>query len=69
MGHKFAIVVIWCLTCLDPGNTDFGDENRLEDSDSIVVGVKYSEKVCVSMSVLTCRADFCRFWQLFVISV
>lgn len=60
MGQKYATVVISCLTCLDPGNTDFGDESGLEDGDSVLIGVRYIEKVCVSMSVLTRRADMCR---------
>jgi hypothetical protein len=46
MGTKYSEIVVTCLTCLDPGNIDFGDESEFKDQDGIVVGVRYIEKVC-----------------------
>ena len=48
MGTKFAQVVETCLTCLDPENTDFGDERDFQDADGILVGVRYIEKVGIT---------------------
>ncbi|KAI1178841.1 hypothetical protein F4777DRAFT_535833 [Nemania sp. FL0916] len=45
MGRRYAAVVKTCLTCLDHDNTDFGDEKDLVDSDGVLVGVRYIEKV------------------------
>ena len=45
MGNKFAEIVETCLTCLDENNADFGDEHEFTDSDGILVGVRYIEKV------------------------
>jgi serine/threonine protein kinase len=45
VGRKYAEVVETCLTCLDPNNTDFGDEREFLDQDGILVGVRYIEKV------------------------
>ena len=47
MGPKYAEVVETCLTCLDPDNANFGDEQELLDEDGILVGVRYIEKVCI----------------------
>jgi hypothetical protein len=44
MGTKYAEVVVTCLTCLDRGNLDFGDEEEFQDEDGIVVGVRFIEK-------------------------
>jgi hypothetical protein len=46
MGTRYAEVVVTCLTCLDRGNLDFGDEEEFQDEDGIVVGVRFIEKVC-----------------------
>jgi hypothetical protein len=45
IGVKFMEVVVSCLTCLDKGNKDFGDESEFLDTDGILVGVRYVEKV------------------------
>jgi serine/threonine protein kinase len=45
MGTKYSQVVETCLTCLDPGNPDFGDATEFQDEDGIRVGVRYIEKV------------------------
>jgi hypothetical protein len=45
MGTKYADIVETCLTCLDPDNTDFGDEREFQDADGILVGVRYIEKL------------------------
>lgn len=50
MGTKYAEIAETCLTCLDPGNADFGNETEFEDEDGICVGVRYIEKV--SMRIL-----------------
>ncbi|GAW16181.1 hypothetical protein ANO14919_056040 [Xylariales sp. No.14919] len=47
MGRRYAAVVKTCLTCLDPDNTDFGDEQEFLDKDGVLVGVRYIEKVSV----------------------
>ncbi|OKL64437.1 hypothetical protein UA08_00880 [Talaromyces atroroseus] len=39
MGTRYSEVVVTCLTCLDPGNVDFGDESEFQDDDGIQVGV------------------------------
>jgi hypothetical protein len=45
MGRVYTSVVLSCLTCLDPNNQGFGDENNFMDEDGILVGVRYIEKV------------------------
>ena len=45
MGTRYSEIVETCLTCLDPGNADFGDEREFEDEDGILVGVRYIEMV------------------------
>lgn len=45
MGTKYSKVVETCLTCLDPDNVDFGDEQTFQDEDGIEVGARYIEKV------------------------
>jgi serine/threonine protein kinase len=47
MGDRYTSVVISCLTCLDTGNADFGDQREFLDDDGILVGVRYIEKVGV----------------------
>ena len=44
MGIKYARVVESCLTCLDLGNEDFGEESELQ-GDGVNVAVRYIEKV------------------------
>lgn len=46
MGHRYTQVVVMCLSCLDGENNDFGNQHELFDSDGILVGVRYIEKVC-----------------------
>jgi len=45
MGSRYAEIVITCLTCLDRGNEDFGDEEEFQDDDGITIGVRFIEKV------------------------
>lgn len=45
MGEKYTGVVVNCLTCMEPDNVDFGDEEEFEDEFGIGIGVKYIEKV------------------------
>ena len=44
MGTKYARIVESCLTCLDLGNEDFGDESEFQ-GDDVIVAVRYIEKV------------------------
>jgi hypothetical protein len=52
MGDRYAEIVETCLTCLDPGNIDFGDDKAFEDEDGIIVGARYIEKVLLRLSRL-----------------
>jgi hypothetical protein len=45
MGSKYANIVQTCLTCLDKGNEDFGDESEFQDRDGVLIAVRYIEKV------------------------
>ena len=47
MGTKYSKIVETCLTCLDTGNTDFGDESEFRDADGVLVAVRYIEKVSI----------------------
>jgi hypothetical protein len=49
MGDKYTSVVITCLTCLDPGNEDFGDDEEMRDDDGVLVGVRFIEKVLLKL--------------------
>ncbi|KAM5377980.1 hypothetical protein ACJZ2D_004726 [Fusarium nematophilum] len=42
MGTKYAEIVETCLTCLDPDNEDFGDQQEFLDEYGIRVGVRFS---------------------------
>jgi hypothetical protein len=46
MGERYKEIVANCLTCMDQDNADFGDQSEFEDIDSVLVGVRYIEKVC-----------------------
>ena len=48
MGTIYSEVVVTCLTCLDPENADFGNEDEFQDEDGILVGVRYIEKVSLA---------------------
>ncbi|KAI0466141.1 hypothetical protein F4859DRAFT_333179 [Xylaria cf. heliscus] len=52
MGRRYAAVVKTCLTCLDHDNTDFGDEKEFLDSDGVLVGVRYIEKVLSQLNAI-----------------
>ncbi|KAL8784510.1 MAG: hypothetical protein Q9195_009020 [Heterodermia aff. obscurata] len=46
MGTRYANLVVACLTCLDPDETNrFGKKEDLQDEDGVVVGIQYIEKV------------------------
>ncbi|KAK3985912.1 Serine/threonine-protein kinase-transforming protein Rmil [Cladorrhinum sp. PSN332] len=49
MGDRYTAVVVTCLTCLDPGNEDFGDPEYMRDEDGILIGVRFIEKVLVQL--------------------
>lgn len=52
MGTKYADIVVTCLTCLDAGNVDFGDEDEFQDEDGIIVGVRFIERVLTRLNEL-----------------
>ncbi|KAJ5335388.1 hypothetical protein N7452_007791 [Penicillium brevicompactum] len=45
MGEKYMNVVVNCLSCMDTSNEYFGNESEFQDSDGILIGLKYIEKV------------------------
>ena len=46
MGTRYTKIIVACLTCLDPDETNqFGKRTDLEDEDGLVVGIQYIEKV------------------------
>ena len=48
MGTRYADLVVSCLTCLDPNETNrFGSQADLQDEDGIIVGIRYIEKVSI----------------------
>lgn len=53
VGTKYSKVVETCLTCLDSGNEDFGDEKEFRDELGIAVGVRYIEKVVAKLAEIT----------------
>lgn len=53
MGDKFTAVVVTCLTCLDEGNEDFGDQSEMCDDDGILIGVRFIEKVLFKLSEIS----------------
>lgn len=50
MGSRYAAVVETCLTCLDEGNEDFGDDEEFRDEDGVAVGVRYVMKVVARLA-------------------
>ncbi|UKZ73156.1 hypothetical protein TrVFT333_000797 [Trichoderma virens FT-333] len=50
MGDKYTSVVVTCLTCLDQGNEDFGDDEEMRDDDGILVGVRFIKKVLLRIN-------------------
>lgn len=53
MGDKYTSVVITCLTCLDDGNEDFGDDKEMQDEDGVLVGVRFIEKVLLRLNEIS----------------
>jgi hypothetical protein len=53
MGDIYAGVVLACLTCLDPGNQGFGDEEHLKDEDGILVGVRFIEQILMELDKIS----------------
>jgi hypothetical protein len=53
MGDKYTSVVKTCLTCLDVGNEDFGDEAVMLDDDGILVGVRFIEKILLRLAEIS----------------
>ncbi|KPA36740.1 hypothetical protein FLAG1_10475 [Fusarium langsethiae] len=52
MGDIYSKVVETCLTCLDEGNTEFGDPRNFEDDCGVEVGSRYVKKIMEVMSVI-----------------
>ncbi|KAF7552040.1 hypothetical protein G7Z17_g4575 [Cylindrodendrum hubeiense] len=53
MGEKYTAVVMTCLTCMDEGNVDFGDQSEMQDEDGILIGVRFIEKVLLRLSEIS----------------
>lgn len=53
MGDQYTAVVLTCLTCLDQGNEDFGDEQDMCDDDGILIGVRFIEKVLLKLDAMS----------------
>ncbi|KAI1452650.1 hypothetical protein F4805DRAFT_23235 [Annulohypoxylon moriforme] len=53
VGNKYTAVVITCLTCLDEGNEDFGDQDDMRDEDGILIGVRFIEKILLRLSEIS----------------
>ena len=49
MGDIYTEVVLTCLNAWQDGNNSFGDKKLFMDSDGIIVGVKYSEKIITKL--------------------
>ncbi|KAL8757720.1 MAG: hypothetical protein Q9199_002007 [Rusavskia elegans] len=49
MGQVYTSTVIACLTCLDPGNTNFGDHEDLREETGILVGLRFVEKILMQL--------------------
>ncbi|KAF2163001.1 hypothetical protein M409DRAFT_68654 [Zasmidium cellare ATCC 36951] len=53
MGEIYSDVVVNCLTCLDEDNVDFGDSTDFEGNDGVAVGVRYIEKILLSLGSIS----------------
>ncbi|BCS27122.1 uncharacterized protein APUU_60170S [Aspergillus puulaauensis] len=53
MGEKYTGVVVNSLTCMEPDNVDFGDEEEFEDEFGIGIGVKYIEKILLQLNEIS----------------
>ncbi|KAI4104640.1 MAG: hypothetical protein L6R37_003161 [Teloschistes peruensis] len=53
MGQIYASTVVSYLTCLDAGNTGFGDQEDFEDDSGILVGVRYVEKILMQLLAMS----------------
>ncbi|KAL8733231.1 MAG: hypothetical protein Q9166_002248 [cf. Caloplaca sp. 2 TL-2023] len=53
MGRIYASTVIACLTCLDPGNTNFGDQEELHEESGILVGLRFVEKILMQLLAIS----------------
>jgi hypothetical protein len=53
MGDLYTEIVLACLTCLDPGNDAFGNEQDMLDQHGIVVGVRFVEKILIKMNEIS----------------
>lgn len=53
IGDKYTAVVVTCLTCLDKGNEDFGDEEDMRDDDGILIGLRFIEKILFRLSEIS----------------
>ncbi|KAF2439008.1 hypothetical protein P171DRAFT_448531 [Karstenula rhodostoma CBS 690.94] len=49
-GSKYARIIETCITCLDEGNEDFGDETDFQDEDGILVAVRYIERILLQVN-------------------
>jgi hypothetical protein len=52
MSNKYTMVVLHCLTCLDPGNSMFDGETT-KDEDGTVVGFRFVEEILLALSEIS----------------
>jgi hypothetical protein len=50
LGDMYTDIVVACLTCMDPGNETFGDEQELMDEDGILVGVRFVDAILLRIA-------------------
>ncbi|KAK7910734.1 hypothetical protein PG985_013215 [Apiospora marii] len=49
MGQRYTDVVMTCLTCLDVDNHGIGNEADVDDTDGIIVAVRFVEKILIKI--------------------
>jgi hypothetical protein len=49
LGHRYADIVVSCLTCLDNPSPRFGDPQDFFDEDGILIGVRFVENIIVKI--------------------
>ncbi|KAI0444861.1 hypothetical protein F4803DRAFT_218085 [Xylaria telfairii] len=52
MGTRYSEIVQNCLSCLDPENSEFSNQEAFQDEDGVLVGVRYMEKILHRLNLL-----------------
>lgn len=53
IGDRYTRIVISCLTCLDEGSDDFGEEVDASDRDGIALGMKFIQNILLQINEIT----------------